>query len=428
MERMQRSTQVGWGISGLLLLATMINYMDRQTLANLIPRITSQWGLTNEQYGDMELVFGIAFAVGSLAFGIAADRVSVRWLYPAILLAWSAVGFATGLTSSYPAMLTCRGLLGFFEAGHWPCALVVTQAVLARSDRVMGNSILQSGASAGAVVTPLLIRMLIGDSTAADAWRLPFLAIGASGLIWVAAWLWLVPSGLLSRDRQADPPAAASPDRPGSWLWALLGDRRFWALVVMVVSINTSWQLVRAWLPTFLQRGRGYSEAESLYFNSVYFIFSDVGCITAGAASLALVRRGVSIHSSRLLVFLAAAALAALTTVAAVLPQGWPLLAVLLAVAAGTLGVFPCYYALTQELSISSMGRVTGLLAGFGWLASAPVQKLFGAVADRTGSYDINMAVLGWTPLLGFAAFILIWPRGDSASPRAEDVASSDGT
>ena len=35
------SSAGGWWISGLLLLATMINYMDRQTLSNLIPRITA---------------------------------------------------------------------------------------------------------------------------------------------------------------------------------------------------------------------------------------------------------------------------------------------------------------------------------------------------------------------------------------------------
>ena len=162
--RGDRSTAGGWWISGLLLLATMINYMDRQTLSNLIPRITQEWNLSNEQYGDMEFVFGIAFAVGSLVFGFAADKVSVRWLYPAILVAWSAVGFATGLTLGYESMLVCRGLLGFFESGHWPCALIVTQAVMSKSDRVMGNSILQSGASAGAVLTPLVIRLMVGDA------------------------------------------------------------------------------------------------------------------------------------------------------------------------------------------------------------------------------------------------------------------------
>jgi len=403
----------GWWISGLLLLATMINYMDRQTLANLVPRITAAWGLTNEQYGDMELVFGLAFALGSLVFGALADRVSVRWLYPAILVAWSAVGFATGLTRGHATMLVCRGLLGFFEAGHWPCALVVTQAVTSRGDRVMGNSILQSGASLGAILTPLVIRALVGDSTAADAWRLPFFVIGASGLAWAVLWLRVVPAGLLpAGGGGANTPVAdgsAAPRR--GWLVSLVVDRRFWALVVMVIAINTSWQLIRAWLPTFLQRGRGYAESEALYFNSLYFLCTDVGCIAAGAATLWLARRGVAVHASRLVVYAAGGLLAALTTLAAVLPAGWPLLATLLAVAAGTLAVFPCYYAFTQELSVSHMGRVTGVLSCVGWLASSPVQKAFGFVADRTGSYDVSLAILGWAPLVGLAAFLLLWPR-----------------
>ncbi len=422
--RGDRSSAGGWWISGLLLLATMINYMDRQTLSNLIPRITAEWNLTNEQYGDMEFVFGVAFAVGSLVFGFAADKVSVRWLYPAILVAWSAVGFATGLTRGYDSMLVCRGLLGFFESGHWPCALIVTQAVMSKSDRVMGNSILQSGASAGAVLTPLVIRLMVGDSTEPDAWRMPFYVIGLIGLLWAVAWIRLVPPGLLPaggrRTVQATgstsnaPPDqdAAADDSLIGWFGRLLVDRRFWGLIVMVIMINTSWQLVRAWLPTFLQKGRGYSEAEALYFNSLYFIFTDVGCIAAGAAALALARRGMAVHTSRVLVFLACSLLAALTTVAAMLPAGWLLLGTLLAVAAGTLGVFPCYYSFTQELTVSHMGRVTGVLSFVGWLASAPVQKLFGRIADATGSYDLNMAILGWAPLAGLIAFVVLWPVG----------------
>jgi ACS family hexuronate transporter-like MFS transporter len=119
------------------------------------------------------------------------------------------------------------------------------------------------------------------------------------------------------------------------------------------------------------------------------------------------------------LVYLACALLAALTTVAASLPAGWALLATLLAVAAGTLGVFPCYYAFTQELTVSHMGRVTGMLSFIGWLASSPVQKLFGAVADRTGSYDVNLAMLGWAPLVGLVVFLLVWPRTEHAADAA---------
>ncbi len=404
-----RSIRWQWWVSALLLLATMINYMDRQALANLAPRLTEYFSLSNEQYGNIEAIFALAFAAGSLAFGYLADRWSVRWLYPAILVGWSAAGFATGFANGYLSLLVCRGLLGFFEAGHWPCALIVTQAVMSQTHRVMGNSVLQSGASLGAISTPIIIRGLVSGSVEPDAWRLPFFVIGGVGLIWAAAWLVIVRPGQL--------PARSATTASGGdtgwfrWLAGLIRDRRFWALVVMVATINTSWQLIRAWLPKFLQEGRGFSEEAALYFNSVYFIATDVGCIGAGVATLWLARRGFSVHRSRVLVYLVCALMAAMSTVAAMLPQGWPLLGTLLVVAAGTLGVFPCYYAFTQELTTTHMGRLTGVLSCIGWLVSSPIQKLFGRMIDRTGSYDLNIAVLGWAPLLGLVAFLLLWPR-----------------
>jgi hypothetical protein len=34
-----------WWVCGVLLLASALNYMDRQTLANVAPRILSEYGL-----------------------------------------------------------------------------------------------------------------------------------------------------------------------------------------------------------------------------------------------------------------------------------------------------------------------------------------------------------------------------------------------
>src|ERR1041384_3934868 len=71
-----------WWICGLLLCASAINYMDRQTLANAATRISRQFALSQEQYGNLEFAFGWAFAVGSLVFGIIVDKFSVRVVYP----------------------------------------------------------------------------------------------------------------------------------------------------------------------------------------------------------------------------------------------------------------------------------------------------------------------------------------------------------
>lgn len=397
----------------------MINYMDRQTLANLAVRIKEQFSLSSEQYGDIESLFGVAFAVGSLFFGYLVDKVSVRWLYPVALAGWSIVGVLTGFATGYYSLLVCRGFLGFFEAGHWPCALVVTQRILTSKERVLGNSILQSGASIGAIITPLIIQLMVRGSESESVWRTPFIVIGAAGLVWVLFWFMIVgPNDLkLPGSEFSDQTSPVnSLETESSWLQGLLTDKRFWGLAAMVVCINTSWQLIRAWLPMFLEKGRGYPESSALYFNSVYYIATDVGCIAAGVGAAMLVKKGLSVQTSRVLIYLICALLAALSTVAAFLPQGYLLLGVLLLVGAGSLGVFPCYYTFTQEYSSTHMGRVTGVLSCLGWLLSAPTHKLFGFIVDQTGSYDWNIAVLGWAPLCGLIAFLLLWPRNPNKS------------
>jgi sugar phosphate permease len=46
----------------LLLLASAVNYMDRQTLAVAAKRIISEFDLTKIQYGRIEAVFGYSFS------------------------------------------------------------------------------------------------------------------------------------------------------------------------------------------------------------------------------------------------------------------------------------------------------------------------------------------------------------------------------
>ena len=396
-----------WWVCGLLLLATTINYMDRQTLANVAVRISNEFKLSKEQYGDLELAFGWAFAAGSLLFGFIADRVSVRWLYPAVLFAWSLMGFISAWTTDFSQLLTCRTMLGLFEAGHWPCALKTTHLLLSPQDRTMGNSVLQSGASIGAIITPLVMRVMLTD--ALGSWRLPFQVVGAVGILWVLAWFASIRPRDLSGTLTSNRTTSASPSRE-SLLSAVAG-RRFAVTLVIIFCIHTTWQLLRVWLPMFLQKGRGYSESAALFFNSVYFVATDIGCIAAGAVSLWLARRGLTPHAAKCRVYLACSLLTALSVLVAVLPKGWPLLAALLLVGAGALGLYPCYYSFVQEISARHIGKITGLLATLVWAISSPVHKYFGRHVDQTQSFDLGIAVVGLTPLVGYFALLLFWDK-----------------
>jgi len=403
-----RSSSWKWWVCGILLLATTINYMDRQTLANAAVRITKEFQLSKEQYGVLELAFGWAFAAGSLIFGFVADRVSTRWLYPAVLSGWSLMGFLSAHTSNFKELLFCRTVLGLFEAGHWPCALKTTHFLLSPQDRTMGNSVLQSGASIGALITPIIMRAMMTDEP--GSWRLPFQVVGAVGILWVVMWLVSIRSSDLTVTSHSAQNQSAITD-PVETPWRAIFSRRFAVTLVVIFCIHTTWQLLRVWLPMFLQTGRGYIESHALYFNSAYFLATDIGCISAGAVSLWLARRGLSAHRAKLRVYLVCSLLTSLTVVVALLPKGPLLLATLLLVGAGALGVYPCYYSLVQEISSKHVGKMTGLLATLVWAISSPVHKYFGRHVDQTHSFDLGIAIVGLTPLIGYLALVLFWDK-----------------
>ncbi len=401
-----------WWITGMLLLATTINYMDRVTLANASVRVTSELGLSNAQYGTLELLFGWAFAAGSLVFGFLADRLSVYFLYPAVLAAWSLTGVAAGWSQGFTELAVCRALLGFFEAGHWPCALKTTFKLLDEKDRTMGNSMLQSGASIGAVLTPQIMKLLM--TSEAGSWRNAFIVVGAVGFLWVLCWfLILKPADLAEPKRDGH-------STPVSPLWPVLAGRKFWAVALLIVGAQAVWHIYRVWLMKFLQSGRGYEEAFALNFNSLYYAATDVGCLLAGAASLWLVRRNSHPHDSRRTVYTAACVLTSFSLFIPWLGQGWPLLLTLLVIGAGALALFPCYYSFVQDLSREHVGRLTGILSLWVWAVTSPMHRLFGSIVDKTQSYDLVLLAAGLAPWIGVVAMKLLWPRpGNNASSAA---------
>ncbi len=405
---MPRPASWKWWITGLLLLATTINYMDRVTLANASVRVTAELGLNDAQYGHLELAFGWAFAAGSLVFGFLADRVRVYWLYPAILAAWSVMGMAAGWAQGYGGLLLCRTLLGFFEAGHWPCALKTTFALLEEKDRTLGNSVLQSGASIGAVITPQVMRWLMTEEP--GSWRAAFIVVGAAGFVWVALWFACV----RGRDLAAPPVKKSREATPALSLSVILRSGRFWAVALLITGAQTVWHIYRVWLMKFLQSGRGYEESAALNFSSLYYIATDIGCIAAGCIALWLARRGRTPHAARRIVLAGASVLTSLSVLIPWLGKGWPLLAVLLLIGAGALALFPCYYSFVQELSSTHVGRLTGLLSMWVWAVTSPLHSLFGVIADRAQSYDSGLVIAGLAPWLGVIAMRVLWRSGAS--------------
>ncbi len=416
-----------WYVCGALLLATLLNYMDRQALAQTATELKTLYDLHDARYGEVERWFSYAFAAGSVVFGLLADRFGPRRLYPLVLVGWSVAGILTPLATDVAArlegpndepgagvfrwLLACRTALGFFEAGHWPCALITARQVLTAADRPFGNGLLQSGATVGALLVPLYMMAL---RALGAGWEVVFWTVGAAGLLWVPLWFALVRRG----DLDGPPPPPASGAAGPADVWGFV--RRVVVLAVVVTCIGVSWQFVRAWLPKYLKEYHQYSGTLTDLAVVGYYVAADLGCILAGFGVKWLAGRGWAVHPARVLVFTAWAGLTALAAVVPLLGGSpWLVVPVLMLVGAGILGLHPVYYALAQELPAKHMGVISGALAAVTWVTVGTVQGELGAHIKATGSYDAGLVIAGLAPLLGLVALLTLWRNAPPSEPGA---------
>jgi ACS family hexuronate transporter-like MFS transporter len=412
-----------WWVCGAMMFATLLNYMDRQVLPQIGTELKDSWGIDDARYGQVAGNFARAFALGSIFFGLIADRIGPRLLYPFVLIGWSTAGLATPLMTDpawssrvanpddpasgpFEWLLLCRTVLGFFEAGHWPCALLTARQILTSKDRPLGNGLLQSGASLGAIFVPLYVMAV---RNLGGGWEIAFWTIGGFGLLWVPAWLLLVRRGDLIHPVEL-PPSGLSAS--GSFdIRRFL--RVYTALFAIIMGISVSWQFIREWLPKYLKESQGYTKDETDLIVPVYYISAEIGCLVAGLFVRWLVARGLTVHGARIAGYAVFAVVTAAAAAAPFAPRDIGT-GLLVFAGAGILALHPYYYAFVQELPAKHMAMLSGALAAVSWFVVGAVQEAMGNHIKATGQYDTGFILAGLAPLAGFVTLMLLWRKDDS--------------
>jgi len=388
-----------WGLVWLLFLATMINYMDRQTMQVTSTHLIREFFDGKERgYGQVESAFQYAFAAAQIVAGFLIDRFSVRWFYVGALLVWSGAGVMTGLVSTIEALLFCRIILGAAEAFNWPCAVTVVRRVLPLEARSLANGIFHSGASIGAAVTPILAWSMVSPD--GENWRSLFVIVGSIGALWAVLWFFIIRG---PRAVAIETPAPTMPREPVDKppFAGVLASRLFWITMTVSLTVNVCWHFFRTWLPRILKRDLGYSEEEMLWMVAGFFVAADIGSLLAGYATRRLTRAGVSVERSRKLVSTSTSLLCLLAIPIAFQPTPFLSVILVLIVAAGAMGGFANMFALAQETSVWHTAKVVGLAGSLPWAVLAFLNPLIGGLADQSGSFSQAVIVVAFVPLAG---------------------------
>jgi MFS family permease len=106
----------------LLALAVFINYVDRGNLATAGPLIKTELNLSNTEFGLLVSAFFWVYTPAQLFAGWLAQRFNTYKVMGWGLALWGIATIATGLTSTFAALLALRLLLGLGESVAFPCS------------------------------------------------------------------------------------------------------------------------------------------------------------------------------------------------------------------------------------------------------------------------------------------------------------------
>jgi ACS family hexuronate transporter-like MFS transporter len=404
-----------WGVVVLLLLATVVNYLDRQTLGNTSSFIKKDFQLNEEGYGTLEEWFGYTYAVFMVVAGFLADHLDLRWLYAVGLLVWSAAGFATGLATTLLQLKICRAVLGAFEAFNWPCAVGIIRRIMPRESQGLANGVFNSGMTFGAVLTPLLVLALVGPQ--GEGWRNLFMAVGAAGSIWVVVWF-TGTGGARAAEIARPPDDLREATRPFVEVFL---HRRFWITFAVGVAVNMAWHFYRVWLPRHLEVDLHFKPKPDVQvLLMAFYLVSDVGSIAIGLLARRLVRPGRSVERTRKIVVVLAALLCLVATPVVWKPGPWVMVPLYCLVGAGIMGVFAMFYAFVQDIDPAHTSKCLGLIGSSVWFINSRLHPLVGRFADThdpaIGKFAPMILVAGILPLLS-ALLACGWPEPRKAAP-----------
>lgn len=394
-----------WWIAGLLFLATVINYVDRQCLSVLAPVLLEEFGMTAGDYSRILSAFMLAYLIMQTGSGRLMDWVGTKAGFALCILWWSVAAMLHAAARSALHLGLFRFLLGLGEAGNWPGAVKAIAEWFPARERAFAIGLFNSGSTVGATVAPPLVAWL----ALGYGWRNAFLITGSLGFFWLALWLflyqrperhrWLRPAELeLIRGGQEDV-------RVGERIrWrSLFGYRQVWGLVLGRMLADPVWWFYVFWLPEYLKREREFSLAMIGYFAWIPFLAADIGNLTGGAMSGLLVKRRVPVLRARKAVMLACAVLMMAGIPAVLVEQAWLAVALIslvtFAYSAWAANILTLPADLFPPQIVASVSGLSGTGAAAGGMLFT---LIIGYVVDRF-SYVPVFTAAGLMPLVSFA-------------------------
>lgn len=383
-----------WLILGLLFTASVINFVDRQTVSILARTIQNELGISDLGYSDVVQAFLFAYMISFLGAGWITDRLGTRVGMTLFIVWWSVANMLTSLAGSVRSLATARFLLGAGEAGLYTVAPKVVSQLFRPEQRGFAVGVYTAGATVGATLAPPLVAWLALQF----GWRSAFIATGALGLLWVIPWLIWYRAG-------AAEPSIVPQAAQARWSEVLRSPAVLLLLFGRVIT-DPVWHFILFWFPKYLTDVQHMSLAEIGRIAWLVYLAADVGSVAGGALSGRLIRRGYSPPEARRWVMTGAAALIPLCALTPFLESRAAIVGVVAIVAMAHLTWMVTLTTLAVDLfPAEKIGTIFGVIAAGSGLGGMLFTNLVGRLVTSFSYTPVFILMSGMHPV----ALLLIW-------------------
>ena len=297
-----------WVIVGLVAIATVINYIDRNALAIMWPAVSEDLGMDTSDYALVVSFFMVGYAVGHSLFGKIFDMIGTRLGFVLAIVAWSISIMLHAATRGVLSLGLARAMLGVSEAGNWPGATKSNAEWFPIKERALAQGIFNSGASLGAIVSAPAIALLYLQF----GWQGTFIAVGMLGFLWLLPWLWIFKAPperhpwlteaereyILAGQKTEDSAEENAEQAAPGWR-EMLGYRQSWAVIASRFFLDPVWWLFVSWLPIYLADQFGFNIAQIGLFAWVPYVGAALGAVFGGWLAGKLIKSGWTVNAAR---------------------------------------------------------------------------------------------------------------------------------
>lgn len=306
-----------WVVVTLVALATVINYIDRQTInvlwpQHIAPDLFPDLGPDGHKkiLGTISVAFIFSYALGQAIFGKIFDWIGTRLGFVLSIGVWSLATAAHAFAQGVLSFSIFRSILGIAEAGNWPGATKANAEWFPTKERALAQGIFNSGAAIGGIISI----PLIGYLAIFLDWKLIFVGVGIVGLLWLVPWLIIVKappkyhSWLSNEEREYILSGQANEDLDNDGTHdggynpstsELLSRKESWGVIIASAAIDPIWWLFIIWIPTYLFEVHGFDVKSLAASGWLPFVGAMFGAWFGGLLAQNRLRAGWSVDKTR---------------------------------------------------------------------------------------------------------------------------------